>query len=291
MGPQLEDDMRFMTFRAHGQRGLAISTDEGWVGLLESDLGWPGDLDDIVRSGDYSATARALAGGSPVDPAQVTPDLPLRRSSKVLCVGLNYMDHAMESNMEVPSFPTVFVRFNGNLVPHGGDLVRPRVSEMFDYEGELVAVIGKAGRAIAPEDALDHVAGYTVFNDGSIRDYQLRTNQWTVGKNFDNTGAMGPVFVTADELPAGASGLRIQTRLNGEVLQDSRTDRLIFSVADLVSKLSIAMTLEPGDLIVTGTPAGVGFAREPKVMMKPGDICEVEIEGIGLLRNTVVAEA
>lgn len=287
----MEDHVRFMTFSAEGRRGLALETGDSWVGLTEEEDAWPGDLDAIVRRGDFKAAADALRGGRRVDPADVTPALPFRRAGKVLCVGLNYLDHASESNMDVPTFPTVFVRFNGNLVPHGAELVRPSVSEMFDYEGELVAVIGKAGRAIAPEDALDHVAGYTVFNDGSIRDFQLRTNQWTVGKNFDNTGAMGSEFVTADELPAGASGLRIQTRLNGEVLQDARTDHLIFSIADLVSKLSIGMMLEPGDLIVSGTPAGVGFARDPKIMMKPGDVCEVEIERVGLLRNTVVAEA
>ena len=160
---------------------------------------------------------------------------------------------------------------------------------MFDFEGELIAVIGKAGRGITKEDALDHIAGYTIFNDGSIRDFQLRTNQWTIGKNFDDTGALGPCFVTADELPRGAAGLRISTRLNGEIMQDASTDDLIFSVADLVSHLSVGMTLQPGDLIATGTPSGVGFARDPKVMMKPGDICEIEVEKIGRLRNTIVA--
>jgi 2-keto-4-pentenoate hydratase/2-oxohepta-3-ene-1,7-dioic acid hydratase in catechol pathway len=283
--------MRFMSFVTQGLRGLALKQGEGWVGLTEDQAAWPGDLDAIVRAGALQEAAEALRTGMKVEAGEVVPALPFQRAGKVLCVGLNYLDHASESKMEVPSFPTVFVRFNGNLIPHGANLVRPKVSTMLDYEGELVAVIGKAGRGIQPEDALGHVAGYTVFNDGSIRDFQLRTNQWTVGKNFDGTGAMGSEFVTADELPAGASGLRIQTRLNGEVLQDARTDQLIFSVADLVSKLSIGMTLDPGDLIVTGTPAGVGFARDPKVMMKPGDVCEVEIEKVGLLRNPVVAEA
>ncbi|MGK6315751.1 fumarylacetoacetate hydrolase family protein [Neorhizobium sp. DT-125] len=283
--------MRFVGYLAGGLEGLAVKTAAGWHGLTVDAPRWPGDLDAIVRTGRFEAAAEILAGGEPVDMSAVTYLLPFRRSGKVLCVGLNYADHASESKMEVPSFPTVFVRFNRNLVPHGADLIRPKVSEMFDYEGELVAVIGKAGRAIPIERALDHVAGYTIFNDGSIRDYQLRTNQWTIGKNFDNTGAMGPEFVTADELPAGAAGLRLQTRLNGEILQDANTDQLIFSIADLVSKLSIGMTLEPGDLIVSGTPSGVGFARDPKILMKPGDICEVEIEKVGLLRNAVSAEA
>lgn len=283
--------MRFMSFETGGRDGLAVETPDGFRGLASDAAGWPGDLDEIVRRGDLAVAAAALGDGERIDPEAVTPALPFRRAGKILCVGLNYGDHASESEMELPSYPTVFVRFNGNLVPHGADLVRPAVSEQFDYEGELVAVIGTTGRAIAVEDALDHVAGYTVFNDGSIRDYQLRTNQWTIGKNFDRTGSMGPVFVTADALPPGAKGLRLTTRLNGEVLQDASTDDLVFSVADLIAKISTAMTLEPGDLIVTGTPSGVGFAREPKLFMKPGDVCEVEVEHVGLLRNAVVAEA
>lgn len=283
--------MRFMRYSVGSQNGLAVKTDDGWLGLTDGASGWPGDLDDIVRSGNFEAAAAALLKGDPVDLDAVNCELPFRRASKILCVGLNYADHIAESNMEKPEFPTVFVRFNDKLVPHGSDLVRPKVSDVFDYEGELVAVIGKAGRAIPLESALDHVAGYTVFNDGSIRDFQLQTTQWTIGKNFDDTGSMGPAFVTADELPAGATGLQLQTRLNGKVLQDGNTDQLIFSIAELVSKLSVGMTLEPGDLIVSGTPSGVGFARDPKILMKPGDVCEVEIENVGLLRNEIVAEA
>lgn len=283
--------MRFLIFSVQGRRGLAYKDQSKWVGLTDDAPDWPGDLDQIVREGSYQAAVEALKKGKPIDLDLVTYELPFRRSNKVLCVGLNYVDHASESNVALPDFPTVFVRFNSNLVSHEAPLVRPKASAMFDYEGELVAVIGKAGRAIPIESALDHVAGYTIFNDGSIRDYQLRTNQWTIGKNFDNTGSMGPEFVTSDELPAGARGLRLQTRLNGKILQDANTDLLVFSIADLVSKLSIGMTLEPGDLIVSGTPSGVGFARDPKILMQPGDICEVEIEKVGLLRNSVVAEA
>ena len=165
------------------------------------------------------------------------------------------------------------------------------MSDKLDYEGELVAVIGRGGRDIAKERALDHVAGYSIFNDGSVRDYQLRTPQWTVGKNFDGTGAFGPYFVTADQLPKGAAGLSLQTRLNGTVMQSTSTSDMVFDVATLVSLLSVAMTLEPGDVIVTGTPAGVGGARKPPVFMKPGDICEVEIEGIGVLRNAIAAQS
>lgn len=282
--------MRFIAFEKDMKSGLAIEGADGKLrGATEDAPGWIGDLDDLVRSGRLNEAAQHLREAGEIDPASITVTLPFRRAGKVLCVGLNYADHASESKMEPPSFPTVFVRFNSNLVPHGADLVKPDASDQFDYEGELVAVIGKAGREIPRQDALDHVAGYTIFNDGSIRDFQLRTNQWTIGKNFDKTGALGPFFVTADALPAGARGLRLTTRLNGAVMQNATTDDLIFSVADLVSHLSVGMTLEPGDLIVTGTPSGVGAARDPQVFMKPGDVCEIEVERIGRLRNTVVA--
>jgi 2-keto-4-pentenoate hydratase/2-oxohepta-3-ene-1,7-dioic acid hydratase in catechol pathway len=176
-------------------------------------------------------------------------------------------------------------------VAHGASLIKPDASDRFDFEGEMVAVIGKPGRAISEADALDHVAGYSIFNDGSIRDFQLRTPQWTIGKNFDGTGGFGPYFVTADELPAGGGGLHIETRLNGQVMQSASTGDLIFDVRRLVSLISIGMTLEAGDIIVTSTPSGVGAARKPPVFMKPGDVCEVEIERIGTLRNPVVAQA
>lgn len=282
--------MRFRAFTENGTNGLAVEVDGVFHGLQSTDAAYPGDLDHILRDGDLATAAKDLAEGAVINMDTVRTALPFRQARKILCVGLNYADHAAETNHDVPPYPTVFVRFNDNLVAHDGDLVRPAVSEQFDYEGEVVAVIGKAGRAIPEDKALDHVAGYTIFNDGSIRDVQMRTNQWTLGKNFDQTGSIGPDFVTADALPAGAAGLRICTRLNGTVLQDANTDQLIYSVAVLVSKLSMGMTLLPGDLIVTGTPSGVGMARDPKVWMKPGDICEVEVEGLGILRNPVIGE-
>ncbi|WP_136634873.1 fumarylacetoacetate hydrolase family protein [Pseudooceanicola onchidii] len=282
--------MRFFAFTRDGVAGLAIQTGAGYAGLLEEDASFPGSLDDILRAGTLDQAAKVLAAGDVIDPASITPALPFTRAGKVLCVGLNYADHASETGHEAPPYPTVFVRFNDNLVPHEGDLVCPTASDQFDYEGEVVAVIGKRGRHISRDAALDHVAGYTLFNDGSIRDFQMATPQWTLGKNFDATGALGPDFVTADALPAGAKGLRITTRLNGEVVQDANTDALIYDVATLIEKLSAVMTLEVGDLIVTGTPAGVGMARKPQLWMKPGDVCEVEVDQIGLLRNRVVAE-
>jgi len=176
-------------------------------------------------------------------------------------------------------------------VGHGHALVKPRVSDQFDYEGEMVAVIGVGGRHISKDHALDHVLGYSICNEGSIRDYQFKSAQWTVGKNFDQSGSLGPVFVTADELPRGAKGLHLETRLNGQVLQSATTADMLFDIPTLIHIISEAITLEPGDILITGTPAGVGFARKPPIFMKAGDVCEVEIEGIGLLSNPIVNEA
>jgi acylpyruvate hydrolase len=215
---------------------------------------------------------------------------PLATPGKILCVGLNFAEHSRESGFEPPCYPTIFGRFASSLIGHGAPIIRPRVSDQLDYEGELVAVIGRGGKNIAAADALDNVAGYSIFNDATIRDYQMKSPQWTVGKNFDGTGAFGPVFVTADTLPPGCRGLCLQTRLNGRVVQNALIDDLIFDVATLVSLLSEAMSLAPGDVIVTGTPSGVGLARTPPLWMQPGDVCEVEVESIGILRNPIAEE-
>lgn len=216
---------------------------------------------------------------------------PISRCGKIVCLGLNYADHATEVGRRAPDYPSVFLRTSSSLVAHGAPLIRPRNSDQLDYEGELVAFVGERAKHVREEDALNYVAGYSVFNDGSIRDYQLRTSHVTLGKNFDATGGFGPEFVTADELPPGASGLNIQTRLNGRVMQDSNTREMLFGVAKTLALLSACMTFEAGDLLVMGTPAGVGIARHPQLWMKPGDVCEVEIERIGLLRNVIEAEA
>jgi len=193
-----------------------------------------------------------------------------------------------EFDAEAPSYPAVFARFASSLVGHGQPLVRPRVSDKFDYEGEMAVILGRGGRHIGERDALGHVFGYAVFNDGSIRDYQMRTTQWTVGKNFDGTGAFSPWVVTDDELPPGGMGLVLETRLNGVVMQHASTDDMVFGVARTIALLSEAMTLESGDVLVMGTPSGVGYGRKPPVYMKAGDVCEVSIGRIGTLRNTVV---
>ncbi|MNQ54570.1 Ureidoglycolate lyase [compost metagenome] len=203
---------------------------------------------------------------------------------------MNYADHTKESPYEQPSYPTFFPRFASSLIGHGEPIIRPRVSEQLDFEGELAVVIGTGGRHITKERALEHVAGYAIFNEASIRDYQFKSPQWTIGKNFDATGAFGPTFVSADELPPGASGLNLVTRLNGAIVQQGNTADMIFSVVDLISTLSEAVTLEPGDVIVTGTPAGIGWARRPPLFMKPGDLCTVEIEGLGTLSNLIAEE-
>jgi 2-keto-4-pentenoate hydratase/2-oxohepta-3-ene-1,7-dioic acid hydratase in catechol pathway len=283
--------MRFIAFRQDGKRGLAIEQNGDLLGIFADQSSFPGTLDDIIQNGgSLEGAAKRLAHGRRIDAAAIEKLPPFNNPSKIICIGLNYVDHSVESGFVPPTYPTVFARFASSLVGDGEPILRPTVSGDLDYEAEMVAVIGKGGRKISAADALDHVAGYSVFNDASVRDYQFKSPQWTVGKNFDATGAFGPVFVTADELPPGGKGLKIQTRLNGQVVQSDNTDNMIFSVAKLVEILSEAMTLEPGDLIVSGTPSGVGMARKPKLYMKPGDVCEVEIERIGILRNPIAAE-
>ncbi len=285
--------MRFAAFKSGEQEGLAVADLNGaFHGLLSGDAGYPGSLDVLIRKGRAALDAAEdiLGKGPAIDLGQVTLLPPLSASGKIICVGLNYVDHSIESGFVVPAYPTIFARFTSSLIGAGAPIVRPKVSTQLDYEGEMVAIIGTGGRHIAEDDALDHVIGYSIFNDASVRDYQTKSPQWTVGKNFDSTGAFGPCVVTADELPLGAKGLHIQTRLNGVVVQDASTDDMVFSVARLISVLSVAITLAPGDIIVSGTPAGVGMARKPPLFMKHGDTCEIEIEGIGILRNTVEDE-
>lgn len=285
--------MRLIAFlNEKGQPALGARIDNELVDLTATGL--PSTLDELLRLGaaglDAARTAIATATRRlPLDGLRYLP--PVANPAKAFAIGLNYMDHAAESNFEPPKFPVVFQRYASSWVAHDQPLVRPKVSTQFDYEAEFVAVIGKPGRYISKEHALEHVAGYSIFNDGSIRDYQLRTNQWLLGKNFDNSGSFGPEFVTADELPAGASGLQIQCRLNGQTLQNANTRDMIFDVATLVSVCSEAMALQPGDIIITGTPSGVGLARKPQVWMKAGDVCEIEVEGLGILRNAIVDEA
>lgn len=281
--------MKFLSYTSNGQRGLAVETDGVFTGLTEDAADYPGALLDLLRQGGdaLAAAARILAGGDQVNLAKVSFRPPVEEAEKIVCVGLNYTDHSAESGFKQPDFPTLFARFNSSLIGHGAPIVRPEVSEQLDYEGELVAVIGREARNVPESEALAHVAGYSIFNDASIRDFQTRAPQWTAGKNFDDTGAFGPFFVTADALPEGCAGLTLTTRLNGTVVQQASIDQMVFPVARLIAICSSFMTLKPGDVIVTGTPSGVGLARKPQLWMKHGDICEVEIEGIGTLINPI----
>ncbi len=283
--------MKFILYRREGEVALGALRGVSLFGPKTAGT-QPADLQSLLAAGPDAMRQAydTLLKGEEVDPSGIDYLPPLPFPEKVICVGLNYKDHAKESGFEVPKYPALFGRFPSSLIGHGAPIVRPRVSEQLDYEGELVAIIGKAGRNIPKERALEHVAGYSIFNDASIRDYQFKSAQWMVGKNFDSTGAFGPVFVTADELEPGAKGLRLTTRLNGVELQNASTSDMIFDVATQISLLSDAMLLKPGDVFVTGTPSGIGLARDPKIFMKPGDVCEVEIEGIGLLSNPIVAQ-
>jgi 2-keto-4-pentenoate hydratase/2-oxohepta-3-ene-1,7-dioic acid hydratase in catechol pathway len=214
---------------------------------------------------------------------------PLQRPLKIVCIGLNYRAHALESKMEIPEVPTVFTKFPTAAIGCGEPIVLPRNSIKPDYEAELAFVIGKHGRHIPAEKWQDYVFGYMNFNDVSARDFQLRTSQWTIGKTFDTFAPMGPAIVTADEIP-DPHALDISTTINGEVLQQSNTNDLIFKIPELIAYLSSVFTLEPGDVIATGTPSGVGMARTPPRWLKPGDHVVVRVEGLGDLRNPVVAE-
>lgn len=283
--------MRIIAFvDSNGQPALGLRngsqvvnlTAAGLPATLEELLQCPGGLSQVPDAANRSTEHLALA--------DLTLLAPVQSPSKAFAIGLNYVDHASESNFDPPQHPVLFQRFPSSWVAHDAPVVRPRVSTQFDYEAELVAVIGKPGRYIRKEDALSYVAGYSIFNEGSIRDYQFRSGQWLWGKNFDRSGGFGPEFVTADELPAGAKGLQVSCRVNGEVLQNANTRDMIFDVATLVAACSEGMELQPGDIIITGTPSGVGLARNPQVWLKDGDICEVEIEGIGVLRNPVIDE-
>jgi acylpyruvate hydrolase len=252
--------MRFLTFKSAGSIGTGIVSSSGEIrGITAAEHGYPGSLDSLVAQGEEAlrAAGRSLSKARAIDPAAIEWLPPLIAPPKIICIGLNYSAHAAEGGFQAPTYPSIFVRFSSCLVGHRAPLLRPRESEQLDYEVEMVAIIGRAGRRISKSAALAHVIGYSVFNDASIRDYQFKTPQWTLGKNFDGTGAFGPYLVTHDEVPSGGAGLRVRTRLNGKVLQDSTTSDLIFDVPTLIALLSEGCTLQPGDLLVTGTPAGV----------------------------------
>jgi 2-keto-4-pentenoate hydratase/2-oxohepta-3-ene-1,7-dioic acid hydratase in catechol pathway len=222
----------------------------------------------------------------------ITYGLPVARPSKIVCLGLNYLEHVKEGSQRdnIPKYPTIFLRGQSSLVPHEAPLIRPRVSEQLDYEAEMVAVVGRRAKHLTKENAISCIVGYSCFNEGSVREFQRHTTQWGMGKNFDRTGGFGPWIVSADELPNAGAGLNIQSRLNGHVMQSDNTANMMFPLIETLVYITQGITLEPGDVIVTGTPSGVGHARKPPVWMKPGDVCEIDIQDIGVLRNPIADE-
>lgn len=285
--------MQLAHFGHKGGVSLGIRVGDELVDVTGA--GGPASLDEVLAANDGSLAD--LMEFTDSDAERVPIDAvekwfpPILAPSKALAIGLNYVDHAAEGAHDVPSYPIIFTRYPSSWVGHKQPIIQPKASKILDYEGEMVVVIGKSGRAITKDKALEHVAGYSIFNEGSIRDYQMRTHQWTIGKNFDQSGSFGPFFVSADELPAGATGLQLKTVLNGKEMQSANTRDMVFDVVTLVATLSEVMTLNPGDIIISGTPAGVGGAQKPPVFMQPGDVCEVSIEGVGLLSNTIELES
>ena len=286
--------MRIVRYDRQGTARLGIREGSVVVDLSHVDRELPSDVADLLRGGPDAQEALVSAARSsrtrlPVADLKMLP--PAMSCGKIICLGLNYVAHAAEGDAQPPEYPMIFFRAATSLVGHNSAMIRPDCSDQFDYEAEVVAFIGKKGRHISRADALSHVAGYSIFNDGSIRDYQWKTSQWTIGKNFDGTGGFGPEFVSAEEVPSGASGLKIQSRLNGQVMQDANTKDMVFGVAETICLISECMTLDPGDILVMGTPGGVGAARKPPVFMKAGDVCEIEIATIGVLRNPIELES
>jgi 2-keto-4-pentenoate hydratase/2-oxohepta-3-ene-1,7-dioic acid hydratase in catechol pathway len=280
--------MRFATFRTHqGQSWGAADGDAiADLGVL---VGFA-DLKSALAAGALSKMAAYVARAPhyALPAIEWLPVIP--NPEKILCIGLNYHTHLQETERRESAYPTIFARFSSSQAAHGANLLRPRVSSDLDFEGELAVIIGTGGRCISEASAMAHVGGYACYNDGSLRDWQNHTQQFTPGKNFPQTGAFGPWMVTPDEVET-VDKLRLQTRVNGQIMQDAYVGQLIFKIPYLISYCSQFTRLEPGDVIVTGTPGGVGFKRKPPFYLKPGDVVEVEIDNVGLLRNGVMDES
>ena len=287
--------MRLVSYERDGAEGFGAVAEDGKI-LELADVTGCASLAEFLASELWERReAIVAAGGTYVVHEDVTLLPVIPRPEKIVCVVRNYLDHHQEvlaagMQRELADFPPIFLRVWRSQVAPGQPIVRPRVSETLDWEGELAVVIGTAGRDISADQAWSHVAGYSCYNDASVREWQFHAKQIAAGKNFESTGAFGPWLVTADEIEPGRV-LTVQTRLNGEVVQSSDTSHLIFSIPTLISYVSTIFTLTPGDVIVTGTPAGVGWSKNPPQFMKPGDTVEVEIEGIGVLTNPVVAQS
>ncbi len=291
--------MRLVTFVWQGQTRLGALVGGEPAGavldLNRADPRLPPDMVAFLRAG---SEARALAAevvaacpaAATLPLSAVSLKAPIPRPGKIICIGLNYRDHAAESGQAVPDYPTVFAKFANCVIGPGEAIIHPRISKQVDYEAEMGVVIGRRAKDVRVEAALDYVAGYLPFDDVSARDFQGRTSQWVIGKVFDTFAPMGPALVTPDEVP-DPHNLDIRLSIGGEVLQSSNTCQLVFSVPQLVAHLSAVMTLEPGDVIATGTPGGVGAARKPPRWLRPGDVVRIEIERLGVLENPVVAQS
>lgn len=283
--------MKLVSFHLNNRPGYGAVVGDRVVDLSSHLVDVP-DLASLIASPDKLAQAKKLVTAS--EGELVLADLSLSpvipAPGKIICVGINYVAHAEEAGRKVGQHPVIFQRFAETLQAHDAPLVRPKVSEEFDFEAELAVVIGKGGSHIAPEDAMDHVAGYTCFNDASVRDWQFHTHQYGMGKTFRFTGALGPWLVTADEI-ADYRELQIRGILNGEQMQEGNLSELAFDIPHLISYVSQALDWNPGDILATGTPSGIGFKRNPPIFLKPGDIFEVTISQIGTLRNPVIDEA
>lgn len=283
--------MRLVTF-THGPHQEEAGVLAGSVVHPLAAIGYPDALSFLrggkAAIGEAGRYAANRPGGFPL--RDIRLHAPVPRPGKFICIGLNYRDHAIESGMEIPEIPTVFTKYGNAVCGHGHPIVLPSVSNRVDYEAELAFVVGRRAKGVRAADWEDYVFGYTCVHDVSARDYQLATSQWTIGKTFDTFGPMGPSLVSKDEVPH-PNQLRIWFDLNGKILQDSNTNQLVFGVPALLEYLSTVMTLEPGDIVSTGTPPGVGMARQPPVYLQPGDICTVGIEAVGELVNPCVGEA
>ena len=286
--------MRFASYTTGGTSGWGLLVDGGVLDGQQLGEGLPTKLRGFIAQcaaqpqllAAVAARAKA-ATPRPLGAVTLAPCVP--DPGKIICLGVNYVDHAKEGGNAIADFPAFFLRCNTSLLAHGAPLQVSPTSDKLDFEAELAVVIGQRTRFVSEADALKSVFGYACFNDGSYRDYQRKASQWTIGKNFDASGGFGPCLVTADELPAGGVGLRIQSILNGKIMQDANTSDMVFGVARTIALLSQCLTLEPGDVLVMGTPGGVGYARTPPVWMKAGDTIDISIQGIGVLSNPVTA--
>jgi len=289
--------MKIVAFEGQDGPRIGIVEDDQVVDLQAVEPKVPNDLGEaLAKTNGDTKQLGEIAKRAPASARKPLPTityaLPLGRPGKIICLGLNYLEHVKEGSQRdnIPKFPTIFMRGLTSLVPHGAPIIRPQASETLDYEAELILVVGKRAKHLTAANATSCIAGYSCGNEGSVREFQRKTTQWDMGKNFDRTGGFGPWLITADELPDAAKGLKIQSRLNGAVMQSDNTDNMMFPIVEMLVYISQGITLEPGDVIFTGTPSGVGHARKPPVWMKNGDTVEVEIERIGTLRNPIADE-